>query len=299
LPPVEALIATIDEQLNDWNQGDVVLGGPIQFVLLADFNQPITPEAEVAAAADPNGDQALGTVVTAVPGFAVLTQSCDLVRSCRDRPFVNLAVLVEVEPIFFQEVKKGTRPRFAFVPGVGDRRLVADLHSITTIEKSVLAKTPRDQRIRGCRTDLEARELAMTLAHNLSRAALPDDFNQAVRPIQSRIQDKHRKDTRDRHGKRTNEGALLAALREIRVNFEPSRDAAAVELTFLFIFDKKAEIPGDGDEIVENLLKKFKPTPRFGTPSFRLVTLSEITAAAYLNSDRLDLDHLSNAREVG
>lgn len=100
--------------------------------------------------------------------------------------------------------------------------------------------------------------------------------------------------TRGTRGKPTNEGKFLESLREIRVACVPSWTAAEVDLTFFFIFNERQDIPADADDIAAGLLKKFKPTGPFTDPSFRIVTISEMSAAAYLSSDSLDLDHLSH-----
>jgi hypothetical protein len=294
LPPPADRIAAIDERLRDWRQGDAVIGNAVPFLSLADYARPITPEAQEAAANDPSaGEDPLGVVTVDVPGVVVVTQSCELVRSCADRPFVTVAALVEVDASILQEVKQFSRPRYAYVPAIANRRLVADLQRTTTVEKAVLATISASQRVRGCETDQQARELAMALGRNLNRAALPDDFNNAMRAVQRQIQRKYGRATQDARGKPTNEGALFEALREIRVAFAPSRDASNVDLIFFFIFNSRTDIPTDGDVIVEALLKKFKSGGRFSNPVFRLVTLSEISAEAYLTSDHLELDDLS------
>ena len=220
------LIAAIDERLNDWNQGDVVLGDAIPFVHLADFNQPITLGSQNAAEIDPDNAERLGTVVTHVAGVAVITQSCDLVRSCKDQPFVKLSILQEVTQNFVDDVRKGHRPRYAYIAGVADRLLVANLDAISTVEKAVIAAVEPRYRIRGCRTDAEVREFVFALSRNASRFAFPDDFSTAMRSVQDRILNKHGTSTRDSKGKHTNEGALLTALREIRVACSPSWTAA-------------------------------------------------------------------------
>jgi hypothetical protein len=130
LPPSITLIAAIDKRLKVWNQGDVVLGDRVPFVHLADYNQPITPGSEEAAKGDQSGGDPLGTVVTTVAGIVVTTQSCEIVRSCRDQPFVKVAVLQEVDSRFLETVRKGRRPRYAFIPGVADRSLVANLDAV-------------------------------------------------------------------------------------------------------------------------------------------------------------------------
>jgi hypothetical protein len=295
LPPDEALIKTIDARLNDWNQGDVVLGAVIPFVYLADYTQPITSGSQTAAAENSGSGENLGTVAVDAPGIVIITQSCDLIRSCREQPFVKVAILQEVESDFLAEVKKGRRPRYAYIPAVADRHLLANLDAMITMEKSVFAAINLSDRIRGCRTDAEIRELAFALSRNLDRFAFPDDFTAAMKSIQGRILAKHGKITRDDKGKQTNEGSFLTRLREIRVACAPSWLASDPNLTFYFIFNSRDDIPSDGDEIVETLLSRFKPTGQFNTFSFRLVTLAEISAQTYVSSEPLDLEYLTHS----
>jgi hypothetical protein len=230
-----------------------------------------------------------------VPGVVIISQSCDLVRSCAEQPFVKVAALQEVDSGFLDEVKRGRRPRFGFIPAIADRLLVANLDAVSTVEKSIIAAVDRKDRLRGCRTDAEIRELAFALSRNIERFAFPDDFSTAMRSIQARILEKHGTATRDKKGRTTHEGAMLTAVREIRVACSPSWSASDPALTFYLIFNRRAEIPDDGDEIAEALFRKFKPSGPFKDFSLRLVTLGELSAEAYVSSEPLDLEYLSHS----
>jgi len=225
----------------------------------------------------------------------VLTQTCDLIRSCSERALVRVAALISLGTEELNQVKHGYRPRYAFIGGVEKRGLVADLDNVMTVEKAIIAAVPPKKRVRGCRADREAR---MALARNMSRTAFPDDFVFAFRKVQQRIQEKHGKPTYDAKSKPTNEGALLAAVREIRVSCTPSWNAADVNLTFYFIFEQAEQIPTNAEDIITDLLKRFRSTGSFRDPSFRIVTTSQMSAAAYLSSDALDLDQLSLASQA-
>jgi hypothetical protein len=194
-------------------------------------------------------------------------------------------------------IRRGYRPRYAFIAGAAGQGLAADLDSVMTMEKAIIAAIPPQKRVRGCRNDREMREFALALSRNTSRTAFPDDFVSAFRQVQRRIQEKHGKPTHDAKGKPTNEGKLLGAVREIRVACTPSWNAAEVNLTFFFVFEQAQDILPGAAEIVANLLKRFKPTGLFQDLSFRLVTTSEMSAATYLSSDPLDLDQLSLASQ--
>lgn len=94
------------------------------------------------------------------------TQTCDLVRRCADRPFVEVSPLVEVDDRVLREVERGRRPNYGFIPGVAPRRLVADLDRVMTVEKAVVAAWAR---VEGSRTDDDARRLSLALARKRAR----------------------------------------------------------------------------------------------------------------------------------
>jgi hypothetical protein len=91
---------------------------------------------------------------TPVVGFVVLTQTCDIVRSVRDRDMLEVCPLVAVEAEQLRMIEKGYRPRYAYVPGTAVHGLVADLDRVMTIEKRVVAGWPRTS---GWTTEHEAR----------------------------------------------------------------------------------------------------------------------------------------------
>lgn len=126
----------IDTALHDWRQGDCVLGEH-WFLFRLDVDDPLSEEA--IAAADGGADA--GEVE--VRGFMVATQTCDLVRQCSERPFIEVCPLVEVNSKRLNEIRLGRRPSCAFVPGVADLGLVADLDRVMTVEKAVIARWKR------------------------------------------------------------------------------------------------------------------------------------------------------------
>ncbi len=58
------------------------------------------------------------------------------------------------------DIERARRPQYAYIRGVADRRLVADLDRVMTMEKSVLADW---KRVPGCETDLQQRRLVEAL----------------------------------------------------------------------------------------------------------------------------------------
>lgn len=216
----------------------------------------------------------------------VATQTCDLVRSCAARPFVELCPLVEVDPERLQEIRTGKRPGYAYLPLLSDRRLVADLDRTMTVEKPVIAACDRTP---GCETDADIRRLSSALGRKRERFAFPDDFVSSVRSLQGRLVEKHSRDS--------DEGRALRSLREIRVRAAPAWDAPQVELFFWFIREE-ASASFDGQSwstLSEKWLDRVAAEGRFQSVSGAVVTLQDLTAADYVESDPLDLDHLSSA----
>lgn len=269
--------AKIDEALQQWRQGDCVLGEQ-WFVFRVSPDAPLTAEA---AAAEDGIDNAEGAVF----GFAVVTQTCDIVRDCGERPFVEVCPLVEVDDDKLQEIERGRRPNYAYLPGLSDQHLVADLDRVMTVEKPVLAQW---ERVGGCLHDDDSRRLSLTLSRKRARIAFPNDFVAFAAPLMNRMSAKH--------DKGSDEGRALRALREIRVRAAPSWDADTVQLMFWFVrnedqptFEKQG-----WDVLLEAWLERAPAAGRFAEVDGAVLTLDDLTARDYVESDPLDLDHLSS-----
>jgi hypothetical protein len=274
-------IPDIDAALERWSQGDCTMGADCWFVTRFDPQRPLTPDAADVVAVDAEAD----LTESSVSGFVVVTQTCDLVRSCAERPFVEVSPLVTVDERYLQEIHRLKRPRYAYIAGVARFNLVADLDRVMTVEKAVVA---RWERIPGCQSDADTRLLGQALARKRSRFAFPDDFNEFAKELQKRMQ--------KRHDKADDDGVALRALREIRVRAAPAWDAERVELMFWFIraeedvrFKNKA-----WHELLAEWLKLLPPSDRFSSVDGTVVSLDDMTAQEYLHSDRLDLDRLSS-----
>jgi hypothetical protein len=141
-------------------------------------------------------------------------------------------------------------------------------------------------RVPGCNTDAHCRAFAAALQRKRGRAAFPDDFVAFIRPLQERLIGKHDKNSL--------EGRALRALREIRIAAAPQGDAAAVELTLSFIRDEGGDRfeGAPWHELLERWLAALPHTTRF-TALGVVVTLDDLTARDYVDSDALDLDYLS------
>ncbi|MRG94641.1 hypothetical protein [Polyangium spumosum] len=277
LTPEDPEVARIDNALAEWRQGDVVRG-PVDFIHMGDPARPLT---KLAGEAQGDGPTVL---VGEEIGLVVLTQTCDLVRTCVDRPFVEVAPIVEVDESKLPQIERGYLLKYAHIPALQEERLVADLDRVMTIEKSIISDWVR---IPGCRNDAETRAFAEALRRKRGRFAFPDDFVEASQALQKRLKDKH--------DKGSEEGQALRALREIRVTAAPSWNEDQVRLTFWFIRnpDQHNFAGKPWDEYLQRWLALFQKTDRLVEAEGLVVTLADMSAQDYVESDPLDLDHLS------
>lgn len=278
-------LAKINAAVEQWRQGDYFLAPELFFIHLADLQVPLSTEADEIAKErlDEGAPLDVEGVASAVAGYVVLTQTCDIVRDCSKRPYVEVCPLVEVPEASLREVQYLRRPAFAFVPALAARRLVADLDRIVTIEKSLLARWSATL---GCRDDSERRAFAEALARHRARPAFPNDFNDAMRPLQEYL--------RKMHSKSTDEGALLRSIGEIRVSASPDWWAEESINVFLwFILDPRMPPPNiDRSVYVDVWLGLFDQTGKYQIAGV-ICHLDDLKATDYVYSDRLDLDALS------
>lgn len=266
----EEAIERIDAAIAACRQGDCYLGAR-DFVMLG---RALTEDGEID-----------DWLATSEVGFVILTQTCDIVRTCVARPIVELAPLIEVDQKTLDEVIGWRRPSLAFIPALADKRLVADLDRAMTVEKAVIAGWDR---IIGFQSDQEIRVFQRVLARKRQRFAFPDEFTEFVRPLQKRLEEKH--------GKESSEGAALRALEEIRVAASPSWNSNQVHLIFYFVRKEGSPEGFDGrpwGDWCEDWMKRLPIDKRFINSEGLIVDYRSMSAAEYLQSDALDLERLS------
>jgi len=274
-------LAQIDAALAPWRQGDAALDSGAFFLHLADLRRPITPEAREAQAATGSGASVEG-VASAFPGFVVLSQTCDIVKPCRASPFVEVAALVASGAVLVEEVRRLRRPTFAFVPGVAEKSLVADLNRVVTVEKAVVANWSR---VPGCRTDEERRTFAEALGRKRTRYAFPNLFNEHQRKLKAHFE-KLRKKT-------DSEAMHFNCIGEIRVRAAPNWDSDSVELFYWFIKDQDPTVANRWPDFLDKWVSLIQQSERFKIGGKIACRLDDMTAKDYVESDRLDLDQLS------
>ena len=236
-------------------------------------------------------DEAPSVLTTETMGLMAVSQTCDLVRSHLQRPFAEFAPLMAVGPAVWQSAWRGERPSMATLQALSSSGLVADLDRAVTVEKKIVARWLRTE---GCSSEEEMRRLADGLARHRQRFAFPDEFSRFARRLVGTIKEKH--------GRASPMGVFLAALREIRVHAVPSWKAHSISLQFWFILQQR---PDDEERRklyreAENLLAKLS-VPDGAFQDLQLAALllpSEMTAAEYLNSERLDLDYLTDVGKM-
>lgn len=170
-----AKATSINDAMRRWSQGDVVLQPNIDFVHLADRQQAHSlPSSQLQQSTTGDVATSLVAVLSRVVGIVALSQTCDLQRDWRDRPFAEVAPLVKVTSEELAAIQRLKRPAFAYLPAVADRKLVVDLDRIMTVEKAVLATW---RRLPGVSSDNERRDFGRALARKWARMAFPDELH--------------------------------------------------------------------------------------------------------------------------
>ena len=102
-------------------------------------------------------------------GVVIISQTCDVVRSHRERRTIQAAKLVRLKGDTQREAADGRRPRFVAVPNAGVNRF-ADLEVIGTIDKQVLVALSREPGVVG---DDQVRKFAAAGRAQLLSFSLP------------------------------------------------------------------------------------------------------------------------------
>lgn len=281
---MEEEIALINAATEQWRQGDFFISEDLFFIHLADLARPLTTEADEIAAERIEAGETLEVegVASIVSGYVVITQTCDIVRDCQARNYIELSPIVEVGASTLKETRLLRRPALAFIPGAADQNLVADLDRMITVEKSILRSYIR---IPGCHEDSERRAFADALARHRTRPAFPDDFNKCMGPVRDHLKKIHRSNDA--------EGLLIQSIGEIRVSASPNWDMDRIEIFVWFILLHQAAPPsGDISQYIDKWLSLFGPSEKYSLEAV-VCHLEEMKASEYVGSDRLDLDQLS------
>jgi len=283
----DADVERIERAVREWRQGDATLDVGTFVVHLANKRAPLTDEARDAVArGDVDADEDVFEVLSPVEGLVVVSQSCDIVRECSRSECVEVSPLIFIEDDrIFDDIRKRRRTRYAYLPGLADRKLVADLERTMTVEKAVVAGWSR---VAGCTTDRERVTFAEALARKRQRFAFPDEFNNGL----SRFKDRLKR----AEGRKSPVGDLLAALDEIRVQASPEWGAAKVSVFFWFLAERERIADFDAARgIVQDWMGTVSWPERFALadPAFAVVEPQDMTVEQYQVSHALDYDDIS------
>ena len=222
----------------------------------------------------------------------MVSQSCDIVRSPEDRPFIQVAPLVRLGSGTAGLALKGFYPRFIAMPAAG-RDVFVDLDRLMTVEKAVAVAWTRTPSLLSAD---ERRALGQGIARYYGRPAFPDDFAKAIERLRDRLV--------DRQGKRSPEGSAVTALHEVRVLAMPDWDTSDIDVILYFIvpaeeklgIDEKTRLtPALWEEQIRKWDELCVPAGTIKSTICLPITYAEMDALSYRSSDPLDLDYLSHA----
>lgn len=220
----------------------------------------------------------------ATKGVVVVTQTCDIVRSSEDKPFFQVAALVTATDSEIEQIRKYMRPRFVYVPQCVSMNLVGDLDHTISFKKELLAGWSR---LPAPENAEASREFGYAAGRHRSRAAFPDRWASELDDLRNWLRSKSSKDS--------DEGRFAKAIEQMRII---ANDVECPEEAHIICI-----IPHDTAPVVrsvwaQTMVPKMesKIADSWGCKvNFTLQTTSEITAAEYLGSLRLDFDALSRA----
>lgn len=243
----EPLVKRVDDEMQQWRQGDVARPG--LSLHIADVGQPLVRNDVIAG--EQNAGGGVQAVIEDVDAVAVISQTCDVVRSSSRRPFVKVSPVVSLAGGVRGNAAAGKVPRYAPLPGLGEAAF-ADLDRCTTIEKTVLARCERE---RGCLDDNTLKAFGQAVARHHERFAFPNYVDRAFAPLKNVME--------KRAGKDSPEGRCVDRLIEIRATVKPeweSDEPVSVELTFIV---EAVHLPDvDPEEPVSDHITGFIAEPR-------------------------------------
>ncbi|WP_432753356.1 hypothetical protein ACE1OA_24060 [Streptomyces sp. JL2001] len=227
--------ARIREQVSDvstqWRQGDVMKN--VSAVRLVDLSRPLTAAAEslrgiegVPLASVDGQPPELAILDSTEPGgYAIVSQTCDVVRHVSAQPFVQLCPVRTIPAGQIRQIQKYESTQFVWLPQLGEDQ-AADLTRTFTVEKSILVG---QEPIHGVETDEQIRNFAAVVARRFGRFAFPDDLHDSLVRFRSKIVSKHAKES--------DEGSALRKIHQIRAQALPNWGAESIEVVLHFILE--------------------------------------------------------------
>jgi len=261
------------EHLREWRQGDYTLD-----------------IAHVVVVREIEGGEMVPSAGDAV-GLAVISQTCDIVNWGPGKEWVVVAPLVEIDAARLVNALRGTTPAFALLESPPAENVLVDLGQSTTIHKSVLATLGRKV---GLTSDSGRIRFANAITRKYGRFAFPDAFAGGVLAgLRSRISKSH--------GKESEQGKTYASIASIRAAAAPSWDSDDISVGFRFILDTPSRRLVDRQimtKVLKDLMDKIEWPKGYRPedPPFTLMSVDEMTAGQWLDSQEVDLDFISVSR---
>ncbi|MDE0135721.1 MAG: hypothetical protein OXM54_12865 [Acidimicrobiaceae bacterium] len=275
------LVNRVNAVTLDWRQGDVPQLTVPSLAWFATSTMPLTP----TSARMPGND--FGAVVAKAKHVVIVTQTCDIVRDCREYAHITLAGVVTLTGNMVQEASRGRRPRYVALPDLGSD-CFADTSLLVSAEKSILLGTDR---ISAVESDASRRRFAEGIGRAFERSALPDDLVVALNGLTQRIKQKY--------GKHSKEGRALRLLEDIRIRGFPSWTADEIDVRVLFCPPTQHEAddcmaPEEWDDMIKEWIARATPHGVIRSIQGDWLPFDMMTARDYLDTDCLDLEYLSS-----
>ena len=262
----------VDKIASQWRQGDIIRDHQLLQDILAGLNIYAEKPAPII-------------------GWILTSQTCDIVRSQRVQPFIQVCAIVKKDANGVVEAKKRKSPRFAYVPNLAPDSSVADLAVTTTLTKDRLAKT---ERVDGGFDHEDAAEDQSTwisrfqeaLSRHKARFAFPDNFNALKKALGEQLK-KAFKAKETEH--------LIIAVDEVRADVQiENNDVKGAHIWFLL--DPAQSLSDEILLALDDEIKKIIEAVKHhlnGAVSYRVVSEEELTLRDYRKSHLVDFDDVS------
>lgn len=298
------------EQLQDWRQGDAFAG--VQMRHLANRALPLSDVTRSKASALSKATSNEVVITADFEALVIVSQTCDVVRDPAVNPFIDVSPVVRLDAQSAGEARRGRRPRYAVLPGVGQ----------DAFDKA---------QVRGLVTLDDQRKFARSLARVRARFAFPDAFTPSIAPLRDYFQ--------KIASKQSPEAEMESLISSVRA--EPvdgtTWDSERVKVKLFFIVEDRglplllghvpvAALPISAHDLCTRLVASLKeahsderaatlnagwqslvdmwrsktmvgstkaPAQTVEVTEAVALSASEMTVAQYLNSEQLDFDHLS------
>lgn len=282
---------SVVDALDPWRQGDYTFDQQYS-VHIADVAIPLTAASNEAkerlTEQEIRSGDTLSLLSEGCEGIVMLSQTCDIVRDPQTTPLVQVCALVRVSAEDVERAKKWQTSNYLFIPGLEAECMLGDLSRCFSVEKSVVKNWHRND---GCLTEKDMREMAVALERKVGRFAFPDEMGSVLAKFKRKINEKFR-------SPESPEGNCLRALSEIRVLALPSWAAPIVHMHFYFILlDSAAEKKTEVEAYLSKWIGHISVNSRYSVSGAEVTHPSQITAAKYLASDRLDMTAINTPFE--